>query len=151
MTHSPRILIVEDQYFVAADCELQLQSAGFECVGLATTADEATELAQRDHPDLILMDIRLANHSDGVAAAIEIYQRLGIRCIFCSGHADAWTHDKAEQAHPLGWLDKPYSPANLLAAIQEGLRQLELACESPDADIRDANTRDAPALRVLTH
>jgi CheY-like chemotaxis protein len=155
MTHSPRILIVEDQYFVAADCELQLQSAGIECVGLATTAGEAAELAQRDLPDLILMDIRLANQSDGVDAAIDIYQRLGIRCIFCSGHADAWTHDKAEPAHPLGWLAKPYSSTDLLAAVQSGLRQLEPAPEPtdnyPDGDLPDATCSGTPPRYTPTH
>ena len=38
MQSGERVLIVEDQYFVAVDCELQLRSVGIECVGLATTA-----------------------------------------------------------------------------------------------------------------
>ena len=63
---APRVLIVEDQYFVAVDCELQLRSAGIECVGLATTAAEALDIAEREHPDFALMDIRLASVADGV-------------------------------------------------------------------------------------
>lgn len=124
MPHPARILIVEDQFFAAADCELQLAAAGFNCVGLAATATEAAELALRHRPNLILMDIWLANRSDGVAAAIDIYERLGIRCIFCSAHADAWTHDKAKRAHPLGWLEKPYGSDDLLAAVNKGLQRL---------------------------
>ena len=105
----PRILIVEDQYFVAIDNELSLRDGGFEVVGLATTAKEAVEFAERERPDLILMDIRLASRADGVEAAIAIHERLGVRCIFTSGHADAQVRKQAKRAHPLGWLDKPYT------------------------------------------
>jgi two-component system, response regulator PdtaR len=125
MTDVHRILVVEDQYFVAVDCELNLRAAGFDCVGLATTAKEAVELAERERPDLILMDIRLASRADGVEAAIVIYERLGIRCIFASGHADSTVRRLAERARPLGWLDKPYTCDALLDAVRGGLAQVE--------------------------
>ena len=121
MTSAPRILIVEDQFCVAIDCELNLRACGFDCVGLASTADEAVELATREHPDLVLMDIRLDAGTDGVGAAIEIYERLGIRCIFCSGHADAKIRQSAQSAHPLGWLEKPYTSEGLIEAVRTGL------------------------------
>ncbi len=125
MTHTPRILVVEDQYFVAIDCELNLRSGGFECVGLATTAADAVELAERERPDLILMDIRLAGSADGVDAAILIYERFGIRCIFASGHADAAVRRAAERARPLGWLDKPYTCPALVQAVRDGVAEIE--------------------------
>jgi DNA-binding NarL/FixJ family response regulator len=126
MTHQPpHILIVEDQYFVATDCEVQLEAAGFECVGLATTAAQAIDLARRGQPDLVIMDIRLASRTDGVEAAIEIYDRLGIRCIFASGHADAAVRKQAQRAHPVGWLDKPYTREQLIGAVKAGLQEIE--------------------------
>ena len=128
---SPRILIVEDQYFVAIDNELTLRSGGFEVVGFATTAEEAVELAERKQPDLILMDIRLAGRADGVEAAIAIYERLGVSCIFTSGHADAHVRARAECAHPLGWLDKPYTSEALLACTQSAVAKLKLTATSP--------------------
>ena len=123
MSSAPRVLIVEDQYFVAVDCELQLRSVGIECVGLATTA-EALDIAEREHPDFALMDIRLASVADGVEAAIVLYERFGIRCIFASAHADAATRKLAERAHPLGWLDKPYTGGQLVSTVRECLGAL---------------------------
>lgn len=125
MHHPPHILIVEDQYFVAIDSEMHLKSAGFESSGLATTAAMAIDMATRNKPDLILMDIRLASRSDGVETAIEIYERLGIRCIFASGHADAKVRKDAQRAHPISWLDKPYTGEQLVAAVKSGLREVE--------------------------
>src|ERR1700754_2783367 len=74
MSEAPRVLIVEDQFLVPVDCELQLRSVGIECVGLATTASEVLDIAEREHPDFVLMDIRLASVADGVEAAIVIYE-----------------------------------------------------------------------------
>ena len=136
MHHTPKILIVEDQYFVAIDCEMTLRSAGFECVGLATDAEHAFKLARDTHPDLILMDIRLASRSDGLEAATSIYRQLGIRSIFSSGHADSITRQEAEAAHPVGWLDKPYSGTQLILAVKEGLQRLN---REDDAEPRVGN------------
>jgi DNA-binding NarL/FixJ family response regulator len=130
MNHTPRIQIVEDQYFVALNCEMCLQEAGFRCTGLATTAANAFDFAERDRPELIIMDIRLASRIDGVDAAIAIFERLGIRCIFASAHADTLVRKQAERAHPLGWLDKPYSNEQLVHAVRRAVDALGV---EPDA------------------
>lgn len=121
MPHAPRILIVEDHFLVAMDCELALSASGFECVGVANTAWTAVELAEREQPDLVLMDIQLTGRSDGIDAAIEIYERFGIRSLLTSGHANEILRKHAEQAHPAGWLDKPYSSGALIEAVQTAL------------------------------
>jgi DNA-binding NarL/FixJ family response regulator len=108
-----------------------------ECVGLATTAASALDLAERERPDLVLMDIRLASRADGVEAAIVIYERLGIRCIFTSAHADELTHKEAERAHPLAWVDKPYSGERLIEIVRCALEELD---SNPSAKRVDANS-----------
>jgi DNA-binding NarL/FixJ family response regulator len=138
MSVAPRVLIVEDQYFVAVDCELQLRSAGIECVGLATTAAEALDIAEREHPDFVIMDIRLASVADGVEAAIVLFERLGIRSIFASAHADAATRKLAERAHPLGWLDKPYTGGQLVATVRECLANVQTTPPEPSSPQPDS-------------
>lgn len=130
-TRVPRILVVEDQYFVALDCEQQLSAAGFNCVGVATTAASALDLAEREKPDLIVMDVRMSSSADGVEAAIVIYERFGIRCIFATGHADEAIRREAERARPLGWVEKPYTPDRLIAQIYRGLEEVGATVELP--------------------
>jgi len=110
---------------VAMDCQQALEDAGFECSGLAASAERALELAARDHPDLMVMDIRLSGDMDGVAAATRIYNDHGIRSIFSSAHADPATRRRAEAAHPLGWLQKPFSPDHLIEAVRSAIAELE--------------------------
>jgi DNA-binding NarL/FixJ family response regulator len=141
MNHPGRVLIVEDQYFVAVDCEMHLRSAGFECVGLAASSKQAIQLAGEFKPDLVLMDIRLAGPSDGVEAAIQIYRKYGIRSIFTSGHADSVVREQAIEANPLGWLDKPYSDSDLLRAVSEGLCSVERSSEQSDPPAMRSHSR----------
>jgi two-component system, response regulator PdtaR len=125
MADPTRVLIVEDQYLVAHDSEYHLRSAGFDCVGLASSAEQAVALAEKARPDIVVMDIRLATARDGVAAALDIFQRFGIRSLFTSGHADEGTREQAVAAHPLGWLSKPYTPQALIAAVQSASEQVQ--------------------------
>jgi DNA-binding NarL/FixJ family response regulator len=141
MNVPPKILIVEDQYFVAVDCELHLRAAGMECAGLATTAASALDLAERQRPDLIIMDIRLASRADGVEAAIVIYERLGIRCIFTSAHADESTHREAARARPFAWVNKPYASEQLITAVRDALEVLR--CELPEGRVDSPVTSQA--------
>jgi len=64
-----RVLITEDNWLVAGEWQAALEDAGYEVVGLASSAQEALEICSRETPDLILMDIRLLGDRDGVEAA----------------------------------------------------------------------------------
>jgi two-component system, response regulator PdtaR len=111
------ILIVEDNRFVARQCRSALLAAGFRLIGIVTTADDAIQVALERRPRLILMDIYLLGERDGVDAAIEIFQRCGIRSIFASAPADAAGKARAEAAQPLAWLPKPFSDNRLVATV----------------------------------
>jgi CheY-like chemotaxis protein len=113
-----RILVVEDDYFVSLQTEDALKEGGYEVVGTVRTAREAIEWAQRLLPDLVLMDIRLAEGSDGISAAVEIMRRYRIHSIFATAHSDDGTKSRAAEALPAGWLTKPFSNAALLQAVE---------------------------------
>lgn len=120
-TRTGRILVVEDDFIVALDMEYHLIEAGFDVIGVATTAEEALEMADTGEPDLAIMDIRLAGDRDGVDAAIELFDRLGVPSIFASAHGDARTRKRAARAKPRGWLQKPYSAEALVALVDAAL------------------------------
>jgi DNA-binding NarL/FixJ family response regulator len=112
------ILIVEDDYLVASDLGAALTDAAFEVVGIAASADAALALASSTSPSVVLMDIRLAGKRDGIDAALELFQEHGIRCVFVSAHSDAEARRRAAPAMPLGWIEKPYSVATVVAFIR---------------------------------
>jgi DNA-binding NarL/FixJ family response regulator len=124
--HPARILIVEDDFLVADAIDRALSDAGFDVAGVAASADEAIELAESQKPTLAVMDVRLAGEGDGIHAALEIFRKFGIRCIFATAHYDQDSRERAQPAMPLGWLQKPYSMRSLVNAVRHALRDIDL-------------------------
>jgi DNA-binding NarL/FixJ family response regulator len=120
---APRILVVEDDYFVALDLEGGLRAAGLEVIGPVPTAEEALAVARAERPALAVMDIRLAGAKDGIDAALELYRELGIRCIFASAHVDPSYRQRAAPALPLGWVQKPYTIHTVAEAVMTALAE----------------------------
>jgi DNA-binding NarL/FixJ family response regulator len=77
-----------------------------------------TRLVCRERP----AKIRLAGERDGIQAVVEIFQKLGIRCIFATAHYDRDVLERAQPAMPLEWLQKPYSMVSLVNAVRSALK-----------------------------
>jgi DNA-binding response OmpR family regulator len=115
-----RVLVVEDEYFVAMTIEDALIDAGYEVVGVEASGEAAILRGLAETPDLILMDIRLAGKMDGIDAALQLKAH-GLRVLFSSAHSDEQTRQRGEQARPLGWITKPFSGSELIAAVARAL------------------------------
>ena len=117
-----RILIVEDEAVTAADLHDELIAQGYEVAGTTGTAEDAIRLAEKDPPDLVLMDIQLAGSGDGILAASAMLHA-AIPVIFLTAHYDARTLARAKQAKPVGYISKPFEPHQLSVAIEMGLER----------------------------
>ena len=115
---SCRILIVEDDALCALAAEAALVAAGLQVVGIAGDGAAALALAETARPDLVLMDIRLRGGMDGLETARALDRDLGVPSLFVSGSLDAETRARAAAARPAGFVDKPYSEAELLGAVR---------------------------------
>ena len=132
-----RILIVEDEPLTAFDNENILGDAGYEIVATTDQFDHALEIIEREPVDLILSDIRLRSHKNGIELARAAKER-GIPTMFATGHAYPAAAEIA-----IGCLHKPYSERQLVKAIEcvdrhlqgENVKRpkgLELFVEGPD-------------------
>lgn len=113
-----RVMIVEDEFIISMELEHMLSDAGFEVVGIADDAAGAVLMAQEHRPDFVTMDVSLAGDRDGVSAAIEIFERFGVRSVFVSAYTDQQTKERARPASPYGWLAKPLFRSRFERALQ---------------------------------
>src|SRR3546814_9193178 len=90
-----RLMIVEDDAIGALFLEQLLQDLGHEVCAVADSAASAVAAAGEARPDFVLMDVRLAQGSDGIEAAHEINDRFGIGSVFLTAHSDAATLRRA--------------------------------------------------------
>ena len=112
-----KVLIVEDEFFIALDAEDQVRSLGHTVVGTAVSAEQAIQLAGREKPDVVLMDIRLVGPADGITAALEIRSRYGVEAIFVTANTDPSTLARAQSIGPVGVLQKPLTKERLAAHL----------------------------------
>jgi CheY-like chemotaxis protein len=115
------ILVVEDDALVAAYIRDVLEASGFAVPGVASTGLEAFALVHEMKPRLALVDIRLAGPLDGIEVARQLLTRFGVPSIFLSGIDDPEILERAEQAHPLGFLRKPFLPSQVFNALERAL------------------------------
>jgi len=112
-----KILLVEDDAIESMDITRTLKSFGYDVPYTASRGEEAVEIAKKEMPDLILMDIVLKGEIDGIEAAEQI-KKLDIPLIFLTAHSEDATVQKAKHITPYGYLIKPYDPFELKHAIE---------------------------------
>jgi len=107
MGSNRKILLVEDEMISAMYLSAKLRKMGFEVPPSATTGEGAISSAEKEMPDLILMDINLLGGMDGISAAGTIIQRRAVPVIYVTGYSDAEIIARAEKTRPFCILTKP--------------------------------------------
>lgn len=114
-----RVLVADDQALVRGSFRVLIDTApGLRAVGEAGTGAEAVELAERERPDVVLMDVRMPE-MDGIEATRRICRDLpDVRVlILTTFDLDSYVY-AALRAGASGFLLKDTPPADLLSAIR---------------------------------
>lgn len=114
-----RLMIIEDEPFIAMDLEQLVQSLGHEVVGIARTRTEAVALFEKEKPAMVLADIQLADGSSGIDAVNDIFKDNIIPVIFITAFPERLlTGDRPE---PTFLVSKPFNPDMVRALISQAL------------------------------
>jgi DNA-directed RNA polymerase specialized sigma24 family protein len=115
-----RILVIEDEAIIAMDLQDIVADMGHAITGVARTHDGAVRLAGRDHPDLILSDIQLADGSSGIDAVNEILIAASdIPVIFITAFPERLLTGKRPE--PAFVITKPYSEQQVRSAVSQAM------------------------------
>jgi len=119
---SKRILVVEDQDDNRRILRDLLTASGYELIE-AVDGEQGLTSAERERPDLILMDIQLPG-IDGYEVTRRIKANEALRnipIIAVTSYALSGDDQKAFEAGCDAYVTKPFSPRQLLAKIREYL------------------------------
>jgi CheY-like chemotaxis protein len=114
-----KILIVDDEPHMLRVTELSLRKGGFELV-IGRNGRQALELAARERPDVIVMDVVMPE-LDGLAALAQLKahpETAGIPVIMLTARGQTVARQQAETSGAALYLTKPFSPSQLLAEVQ---------------------------------
>ena len=117
-----KILVVEDnQINMYLSCRI-LKSSGYEVIE-ARSGEEGVELAIKEKPDLIIMDIQLPS-IDGLETTKRIRESEAngeIPIIALTSYAMAGDKKKALKAGCTGYIEKPINPETFISEIKKFL------------------------------
>jgi len=114
------ILIIEDEAVTAMDLQDIVSAQGHTVTGIARTRVDALKLGKETRPDLILADIRLADHSSGIDAVNDLLaQSDEIPVIFITAFPELLlTGDKQE---PTFVISKPFTDEKVHSAVSQAM------------------------------
>jgi CheY-like chemotaxis protein len=113
-------MIVEDESVTAMLMSKFLKLKGHSITGLASTGEEAMELIDKEIPDIILMDIQLADNMNGIDTITEIRKTHKIPVIFLTGFPEENIRAQADKLNPIAFFTKPV----LLNKLAETLKNI---------------------------
>jgi two-component system, response regulator PdtaR len=113
-----RVLIVEDDTIIAMHLAMLVAELGHEVCATVASAAGALALAAFHKPDVVLMDIRLAQGSSGIDAARDLHAQQALRCIFLSANLDEPTRTALQPYEPIDFVGKPVLPVVLQRALK---------------------------------
>jgi response regulator NasT len=128
-------VVAEDESLIRIDIVETLRDQGFDVVGEAGDGNKAVELAFELKPDLMVMDIKMPD-LDGLSAAERISE-LKIPVVLLTAFSQQELVTRAAEVGAMAFLVKPFSPQDLLPAIEIALsRHSQLvALEAEVADL----------------
>ena len=117
-----RVLLVDDQPVFRRGLRVLLELHQILIVGEANNGQEALEMVNARHPNVVLMDLQMPV-LDGVQAILQIIATYpDVACIALTTFSDDKLVSQALRAGAVGYLLKDAHEEQLLRAIESGLR-----------------------------
>lgn len=128
-TTAARILVVDDDPHILGMLEGYLKEEGYE-PATANSAQAAAAIVRRDHPDLVILDMRLSDGTGLDLLKSQLLPELGpYRVIMLSGFVSQKDAEEAVQAGAFDYITKPVTLPKLGITIRNCLRLQELTHE----------------------
>ena len=115
-----RVIVAEDESLIRIDVVETLRDNGFEVIAEAADGEKAVALAEELKPDLVVMDVKMPL-MDGISAA-EILTKTKIApVVLLTAFSQRELVERASEAGALAYVVKPFTPNDLIPAIDIAL------------------------------
>jgi AmiR/NasT family two-component response regulator len=115
-----RVVVAEDEALIRMDIVETLRDNGFDVVGEAGDGERAIELATELRPDIVVMDVKMPK-LDGISAAERLSRDNIAPVVLLTAFSQKELVEQADKAGALAYVVKPFTPSDLLPAIEIAL------------------------------
>ncbi len=113
-----RVILADDHRLLREGVRRALEDAGMLVVAEAGNGQEALRLAERCHPQVVLMDISMPI-LDGIGATCALLKRQpGLAIIMLTMFTDPATLTRVAQAGAVGWLGKDCTTEQIIETVE---------------------------------
>lgn len=121
-----RILIVEDELIIAESLKIMLEGMGYEVPAIFVSGIETLEAFKPGFADIIIMDIQLANNTNGIETSIEIRKISTAPIIYITDNQDEYLRKKAiYETNTVQYLTKPFTRLDISIAIDLAIKAIK--------------------------
>jgi len=114
-----RLLIIDDEPSYREYLERYLSREGYD-VKTASNGQEAIEIGNTFHPDVVLADWMLKDHMHGLEVGEQIRRdNPGIQILLMTGFPSSEIREEARKARVFRFLEKPFSLEEVADAIAQ--------------------------------
>jgi DNA-binding LytR/AlgR family response regulator len=113
-----KVLAVEDDALHSAVLRMVMDQLDYDLIDVVDNAADALRLLGAAKPDVLLMDIDLGGDETGIDLVRKINETADIPVIYVTSFREENIFRAARETMPEAYLNKPYDPANLQAAIE---------------------------------
>lgn len=132
------VIVAEDESLIRMDIVETLRENGFNVIAEASDGEQAVALVTEHKPDLLVMDIKMPN-MDGITAA-EKLASTKTPIVLLTAFSQKELVDRASEAGAMAYVVKPFTPNDLLPAIEIALSR-HAQITALEAEISDLNER----------
>jgi DNA-binding response OmpR family regulator len=121
-----RVLVIDDERAIRLLCRVNLAASGMDVLE-ADDGRAGLELARRERPDLVLLDVMMPE-VDGWTVARELAAdevTRDIPVVFLTARAEAADRRMGEQLGGVGYLVKPFDPVSIGDFVEDVLSRIE--------------------------
>lgn len=115
-----RVIVAEDESLIRIDIVETLRDHGFEVVAEASDGEKAIALAEELRPDLVVMDVKMPL-MDGISAAEVLTKKKIAPVVLLTAFSQRELVERASEAGALAYVVKPFTPNDLIPAIDIAL------------------------------
>jgi DNA-binding response OmpR family regulator len=127
-----KVLVVEDELALLEALEYNLSRQGYQVL-TASDGRKALEVARRERPDIIILDIMLPG-LDGFEVCRILRQEMSVPILMLTARADEVDRVVGLEVGADDYLTKPFSMRELLARVKALLRRVRLVREELSAE-----------------
>jgi AmiR/NasT family two-component response regulator len=121
---SKRVVVAEDESLIRIDIVEILRDNGFDVVGEAADGEKAVALATELKPDLVVMDVKMPL-LDGISAAEILTKNRIAPVVLLTAFSQRELVERAAEAGALAYVVKPFTPNDLIPAIDIALTRYQ--------------------------